>query len=276
MDQYCRICGDDENFLVPLEPYFKGLLQNMHQIDFNSDTLQICKDKCTGRFRKVHKKQYSRRKNYPPTKIIKVIEWNYEFGCPVEVMDNQLESNNDEIIMEELDTNTGTRYADDGVVAERRYPLRDRTPSEIKLNAKILAPVDEGLTIEPTEGMGRGIFTTQQFPRGSYVGNYRGDLITKLVAEQREAENPTAKNSYMFFFRHNEKVLCYDATAEKKGEFARLINHSYIQPNLIVRKKSIDDTPYIYFTAAKDLPPNTQLFFDYGDRNSEFPWLINS
>ena len=206
-------------------------------MDFKSDTLQICKVKCFNKFKRIHKRQYSRRKRQPPKNKINVIDWNNDLNCP------------------------------------RRYPERTMISPEFELNAKITSTVEKGLRIEPTDGMGRGIFTTQDFKCGSFVATYRGDLITKTVAQQREANNPTEEISYMYYFRHNESLFCYDATAEKDGEFARLINHSKKSPNLLVHKKCVGDKPYLYFTAKIDLPPNTQLLYDYGDRKSQYPWL---
>ena len=62
--------------------------------------------------------------------------------------------------------------------------------------------------------------------------------------------------------------------------FARLINHSRRNPNLMAKK--IVDTrgfPHIVLYALRDICQGEELCFDYGDRRKEvltrFPWLAD-
>ncbi|VDP77229.1 unnamed protein product [Schistosoma mattheei] len=129
-----------------------------------------------------------------------------------------------------------------------------------------------------TEEKGRGIIATRTFYEGEFVVEYAGDLISEKLAKQREAvykQNP-AIGSYMFFFVHAGQRYCVDAT-EETSRLGRLINHSRLKPNCIVKVIPIDGVPRLALFARKSISPGEELLYDYGDRDKEtlqlHPWL---
>ncbi|VDP16821.1 unnamed protein product [Schistosoma margrebowiei] len=134
------------------------------------------------------------------------------------------------------------------------------------------------IEIIQTEEKGRGIIATRTFYEGEFVVEYAGDLISEKLAKQREAvykQNP-AIGSYMFFFVHAGQRYCVDAT-EETSRLGRLINHSRLKPNCIVKVIPIDGVPRLALFARKSISPGEELLYDYGDRDKEtlqlHPWL---
>ncbi|CAH8566127.1 N-lysine methyltransferase kmt5a [Schistosoma haematobium] len=138
--------------------------------------------------------------------------------------------------------------------------------------------IESGMKIIQTEEKGRGIIATRTFYEGEFVVEYAGDLISEKLAKQREAvykQNP-AIGSYMFFFVHAGQRYCVDAT-EETSRLGRLINHSRLKPNCIVKVIPIDGVPRLALFARKSISPGEELLYDYGDRDKEtlqlHPWL---
>eukprot|EP00823_Brevimastigomonas_motovehiculus_P004020 TRINITY_DN2571_c0_g1_i1.p1 TRINITY_DN2571_c0_g1~~TRINITY_DN2571_c0_g1_i1.p1 ORF type:complete len:269 (+),score=33.04 TRINITY_DN2571_c0_g1_i1:16-822(+) len=140
------------------------------------------------------------------------------------------------------------------------------------------------LDVISTTDRGRGLQTSASCTilHGSYVCEYKGELITGNEAAEREVKyektDPNA-DCFMFYFKHNGKPMCIDAT-EGKTQYGlgRLINHSKHHANLSPRK-IIDSSghPHIAFFACRQIDPHTELLFNYNDTRPEalqsFPWL---
>lgn len=73
-------------------------------------------------------------------------------------------------------------------------------------------------------------------------------------------------------------IFCsVDATAES-GRLGRLINHSKATRNASVKLYETTAGPKLIIVAAKDIQPDEEILFDYGDRSKSsveaFPWLL--
>lgn len=69
--------------------------------------------------------------------------------------------------------------------------------------------------------------------------------------------------------------LRIDATVET-GRLGRLINHVWLDGNIIPRKFMLDGIPRIIFIAVKDIPKGTTLLYDYGETShavKQWPWM---
>ncbi|CAH8850417.1 unnamed protein product [Trichobilharzia szidati] len=138
--------------------------------------------------------------------------------------------------------------------------------------------IEAGMKIIHTEDKGRGIIATRPFSEGEFVVEYAGDLIPEKLAKQREAEYKRDPNigSYMFFFVHAGQRYCVDATKETP-RLGRLINHSRLKPNCVVKVIPVDGIPRLALFARKPISPGEELLYDYGDRDKEsleaHPWL---
>jgi len=129
---------------------------------------------------------------------------------------------------------------------------------------------------------GRCVFAAGFLPRGAFVAEYAGQLITGTEAAAREAAyRAGAYGSYMFFFEHGGRQHCVDATAERREYgVGRLISHSRRGPNLVPRKVVVDGVPRLALMARRDITYGEELAYDYGERDKAvleaFSWLQRS
>lgn len=134
---------------------------------------------------------------------------------------------------------------------------------------------------DPMELKGRfGVFAKKHILKGAFVCEYAGDLIDRREAERRDQlYEQTEKGSYMFYFNWSNKCYCLDATEPSK-RLGRLVNHSRKKPNCKMEIFSHDNKPFLILTAIRDIDPNEELLYDYGERNKEAikanPWLEDS
>lgn len=131
---------------------------------------------------------------------------------------------------------------------------------------------DDGLEIIKDESKGgRAVVASRKFYAGENVCEYRGKLMSGKegdeVEKQREFNDDLAGTktmSYAFFFKYQEKNYCIDATYDD-GSIGRLINHSKgnrnVKPKIVVLGK----TPHIVFEAIRDIEPEEEILYDYGD-----------
>ncbi|CAB3372667.1 Hypothetical predicted protein [Cloeon dipterum] len=111
-----------------------------------------------------------------------------------------------------------------------------------------------------TEGKGWGVKTLRPIPKGAYVCEYIGEVITDSDADSRDDD------SYLFDLDNREgETYCIDA--RKYGNIARFINHM-CSPNLMPVKVFIDHQdlkfPRIALFANRDIAADEELGFDYG------------
>ncbi len=128
-------------------------------------------------------------------------------------------------------------------------------------------------------GRGRCVYAAGFIPKGAFVAEYAGQLITQKEATRREGLYASeGLGSYMFFFEHAGQGHCVDATAERREYgVGRLINHSRKNPNLNPRKVVVDGVPRIALMAKRNITYGEELAYDYGERDSAalkvFSWL---
>ena len=134
---------------------------------------------------------------------------------------------------------------------------------------------------DPDELKGRfGVFAKRRMLQGAFVCEYAGDLINRREAEKRDKIYELRdKGSYMFYFNWNNRCYCLDAT-EPTSRLGRLINHSRKKPNCKMEIFIHKNKPYLILTAIRDISPNEEILYDYGERDKEAikanPWLDDS
>ncbi|EAA20652.1 SET domain, putative [Plasmodium yoelii yoelii] len=131
---------------------------------------------------------------------------------------------------------------------------------------------------------GRCIYADTQINKFDFVFEYVGELLTHNEAMEREQIyiKNKKKGCYMFYFKHENKRYCIDGTEEsidaainytnKKyflRSFARLVNHSKKNSNLIPKVLTVDFLPRLFFIASRDIQKGEELLIDYGERNRE-------
>lgn len=126
--------------------------------------------------------------------------------------------------------------------------------------------VQHGITarmqVYKTYGMGWGVKSLVDIPKGGFVCEYVGELISDAEAEQRE------NDSYLFDLENRDgDTFCIDAN--RFGNVTRFINHS-CSPNLVPVKvfTSHQDLrfPHIAMFASKNIKKGDVLGFDYGEK----------
>lgn len=143
---------------------------------------------------------------------------------------------------------------------------------------RILEEDETGLEVTTLPDKGRGVIATQHFKKGSALLEYIGETVARSEGIRREKYLPTEAGSYLFYYHHDGRNYCIDATSEQIKRKARLVNHSCINPNACMKKVvcAKQGVRLILF-ASKDIFPFQEIVYDYGERRREivgqFSWL---
>ncbi|XP_051167228.1 histone-lysine N-methyltransferase EHMT2 [Leptopilina boulardi] len=117
-----------------------------------------------------------------------------------------------------------------------------------------------------TKEKGWGLRTLKHIPKGTYVCEYVGEIISDSEADHREDD------SYLFDLDNRDgETYCIDA--RRYGNVARFINHS-CAPNLLPVRLFVEHQdlhfPRIAFFANQNIEADEELGFDYGEKF----WII--
>lgn len=115
--------------------------------------------------------------------------------------------------------------------------------------------------VKESEIHNKGIFAIQNIPVGTKIIEYKGEVISKKVAEERIKRD--LFNGTHYIFELNDE---YDIDGLVNGTDAIYINHS-CNPNCEI--DIIDDK--IFVIALKDIKTHEELSYDYcfdGDENT--------
>ncbi|KAI9485998.1 MAG: hypothetical protein EXX96DRAFT_27658 [Benjaminiella poitrasii] len=116
----------------------------------------------------------------------------------------------------------------------------------------------KGLQVFQTENRGWGLRTLIDIKKGELVTEYRGEVISQELCEERMSTfYANAKNFYFLDYSNGEVI---DACT--KGTEARFINHS-CDPNCHIEKWSLRGESHFGVFASKDIKANSELFYDY-------------
>ncbi|KAF7728566.1 Histone-Lysine N-Methyltransferase ash1l [Apophysomyces ossiformis] len=109
-----------------------------------------------------------------------------------------------------------------------------------------------------TRERGWGLRTLAEIKRGELIIEYRGEIISHKTCEERmNTLYKHQKNFYFLDYRNGEVI---DACT--KGTEARFINHS-CDPNCHIEKWALRGELHVGVFASKDIPANSELFYDY-------------
>jgi histone-lysine N-methyltransferase SETD8 len=134
--------------------------------------------------------------------------------------------------------------------------------------------------VDEIEGKGKGVISLVHIPQGNFICEYAGDLIKMEEAKGREKQyEADGAGCYMYYFEWNKQKLCLDATIPS-GRIGRLINHSRKSPNCRTKLFVLNNKPHLIFLALRDIMPNEELLYDYGETDREaiktHPWLAST
>ncbi|XP_077121903.1 uncharacterized protein LOC143784261 isoform X2 [Ranitomeya variabilis] len=126
-----------------------------------------------------------------------------------------------------------------------------------------------GLTMKYINPLkGRGVFAETEIEKGSFVAEYRGELINLDESQKRSIKDPNFKN-FVYEFQWNEKIWCIDASQDNDS-LGRLVNDEYKNPNCKMKKVMVEKKPHLCLFAISDINPGEEITYNYGD--SSFPW----
>jgi SET domain-containing protein len=134
----------------------------------------------------------------------------------------------------------------------------------------IPAFVNIGYSKIPNAGL--GIFANTKIIKGTFLGNYMGEI--------RDDTNGLTKSDYLFTSKNQTNTYSIDGANIETSNYTRFINCSAINKDnvmavrhrdptgesVFVTKtgKQIDIDGYIFFFAARDIEPGEELLLDYG------------
>ena len=109
--------------------------------------------------------------------------------------------------------------------------------------------------------MGNGLFADQLIKLGTIIGLYDGEVID----EAQRKERISAGNVHVM------RVDQHFVDGSTSEGYMKFINHHF-QPNCEVVQWQVKGETFAAVTTIKDIQPNEQLFFDYG--NQYYPEVI--
>jgi len=124
------------------------------------------------------------------------------------------------------------------------------------------------------EQRGFGLFAEQRIFKGEFVIEYTGEVVTTEDAIERLQEiKETHRMNYIMAvkesFAIDDTSVNVHIDAERKGNAARLINHS-CEPNCILHSIHVENQfPRIGIFALTCIEQGDELTYDYGDINSK-------
>ncbi|KAI8099537.1 uncharacterized protein BX664DRAFT_363434 [Halteromyces radiatus] len=114
------------------------------------------------------------------------------------------------------------------------------------------------LEIYLTDGRGWGLRTKEPIQQGTLITEYRGEVISDKTCQERRRTIYKHQTNFYFLDYHKGEVI--DACT--KGSEARFINHG-CDPNCHIEKWSRRGEYHLGVFASKNIPANSELFYDY-------------
>ena len=116
------------------------------------------------------------------------------------------------------------------------------------------------VTVEYHPTKGRILKLAQAVPAGTLLGTYAGEVLGEKERKRREQLHGYSALSYTMNFM-SEPMLCIDANRE--GSLLRYCSHQCGQGTALVHHWQLGGRRHIVFEAARDLPADTEVTFNY-------------
>lgn len=125
------------------------------------------------------------------------------------------------------------------------------------------------LRVDKTELKGLGVYTGEDIPRGGFVGEYVGEVISNAHAQERLKSLDEHDSCYVLTFKEhlpNASVLATNIDATTRGNVIRFVNHS-CSPNMVMLPIRTDSIlPRLCLFACRDISAGEELCFSYFGR----------
>ncbi|XP_059187245.1 N-lysine methyltransferase KMT5A-like isoform X2 [Centropristis striata] len=116
---------------------------------------------------------------------------------------------------------------------------------------------------------GRGVFACAPIEKGSFVVEYRGELISPCERDKRQKKYTEKQNAFLFDFKWNNSSWCIDASREDDS-LGRLVNDGHKSSNCKVKKMTVQGKPHLCLFAIEEIQAESEITYDYG--KSQWPW----
>jgi hypothetical protein len=146
--------------------------------------------------------------------------------------------------------------------------VNEETNLPICRNVCIQRCLQRKLYIGPSEVAGIGCFAEEAIPKGEFIGEYVGEIISQDEAERRGKIYDKFKCSYLFSLNEEQAV---DAT--RIGNIVRFVNHSK-HPNCRAKVVVVNGDHHIGLFALNNINPHDELFFDYSYNKSQLSEFV--
>ena len=119
--------------------------------------------------------------------------------------------------------------------------------------------------------VGFGVFATQRFHVGDYICQYKGDKLSRQLAEYYADQEPRRENYQMYVYKRvpgGMRNYVIDASPDMyQSTMGRNINHSVKVDNIVPRLFECPKYQYsaIIFRAKDIIEPGTELLYNYDD-----------
>ncbi|KAF3147859.1 hypothetical protein TWF569_005971 [Orbilia oligospora] len=112
---------------------------------------------------------------------------------------------------------------------------------------------------------GNGLFAMEPIKKGSFVGEYTGEVIPEGEANRRVDTYDSSTISFLFEINSTHEI---DST--HYGNKTRYLNHSELEPNCGPKVLLVNGIHRIAFRALEDIEPGQELTFNYGENPFQF------
>ena len=109
------------------------------------------------------------------------------------------------------------------------------------------------------EGKGHGLKATAFIPRGKFIIEYLGEVVSAKEFKKRSHEYARSGKQHHYFMELSRQATI---DAYQKGAISRFINHS-CEPNSETQKWTVNGLLRIGFFAIRDIEPEEEITFDY-------------
>lgn len=174
---------------------------------------------------------------------------------------------------------------------------QSQSPSSVPMDTPARQSLPDHLRLHPFPNKGLGVITTIPISKGTFIGEYQGEIFTQEVHDRRylpsqsqfktkedEAwiqsrlqRNQSLTGCYVYGitipptstnnFQDDQRIFI-DAEDEHCSSWARFINHASPPNNNLIPKsvhESYDGKPRVWFVACRDIEVGEELCYDYGD-----------
>jgi len=116
---------------------------------------------------------------------------------------------------------------------------------------------------ETEDGRGKGLYATAHIEAGSYLFDYKGEVLEEDEANRRYPPGVIAEYT-VAVGRADGSMTYVDGVNPKLSNLARYMNHDDADPSVAMWTLS-EPAPRLLYFALQDIAPGMELTWDYGE-----------